>query len=319
LAVAPVRRRSPSPRAAWFFAVLIASLPLAPRPHAEPVALTYDDLPMLSLTEAPAYAQTTTRRLVASLRRRRVPAVGFVNGGKFEGDPALRRSLLRTWTRAGFELGNHTWSHLSLNEVTPAVFIDDIRRDDALLRSVGVRPRWFRHPYLETGPTPEAKTQVDSWLAAHRYRTAPVTLENADDVFALPYDDAVRRGDRAAAARIRSAYLAHTRRCIVWCRQASLELLGRRPALIFLLHASRLNADTVGALVRLLRGNHLHPVTLRQAAGDPAYGQRDEADRDGDDWLNRWAMTLGRELPWDSFPEPPVAIAAASAQLDPQL
>jgi len=56
----------------------------------------------------------------AALKTGQVPAVGFVNEatalreGKL--DPA-RVELLRSWLKAGFELGNHTASHPSLNRV----------------------------------------------------------------------------------------------------------------------------------------------------------------------------------------------------------
>ena len=97
-----------------------------------------------------------------------------------------------------------------------------------------------------------------------------------------------------------------------------MQLLGRRPALVFLLHASRLNADSVDALTVLLRRHALTPVSLRAALADPAYRLPDgPPDADGDDWLERWADgVLHRPLPWDSFPEPPADIAAQSKALD---
>ncbi len=50
-----------------------------------------------------------------------MPVVGFVNEGKLflEGetpaDAEARIAVLKTWVDAGFELGNHTYSHRSLN------------------------------------------------------------------------------------------------------------------------------------------------------------------------------------------------------------
>ena len=286
---------------------------------AEPVALTFDDLPTLSLNEDPAYARITTRRLVDGLRRNRLPAIGFVVGAKFEAHPADRDAMLRQWLRGGLALGNHTYSHESLNRTPLAPYLVDIAHDDALLRSLSPRkpPRWFRHPYLEAGATAEQTQGVAAWLDAHGYRVAPVTLENADDVFALPYDEAVSQGNQAKAAEIRRTYLAFTDRSIAWYRQAALELLGRRPALVFLLHASRLNADSIDDLARLVRSQQLRPVSLDEAMRDPAYRLPDgPPDADGDDWLNRWAGVLHRDLPWDSFPETPADIAAESQRLD---
>ena len=50
---------------------------------------------------------------------------------------------------------------------------------------------------------------------------------------------------------------------------------------------------------------------------DPAYALPDDhADPDGDEWLSRWSQTLHRDLPWDSFSEPPTDIQAANDRLD---
>ena len=103
--------------------------------YGEPVALTFDDLPTLALNSAPKYAEITTVRLIRGLRRQRLPATGFVVGDQLEGvHRATGRRLLRRWLNAGFELGNHTYSHNSLSTVPIDEYIADVERDDALLR-----------------------------------------------------------------------------------------------------------------------------------------------------------------------------------------
>jgi peptidoglycan/xylan/chitin deacetylase (PgdA/CDA1 family) len=308
-------------RIGWLLCLWLG-VALAPQgARAEMVALTFDDLPTLALTEAPDYARGTTVRLVRGLVRHRMPATGFVVGAKLADCPRERAALLRAWTRAGLELGNHTYSHASLNTTPLPAYLADMARDDDLLRRLrgpgGGRPRWFRHPYLETGATLADKAGVEAWLAAQGYKVAPVTLENSDDVFALPYDEAVLAGETRRAREIRDAYLAFTDKSVVWYREAARELLGRRPALVFLLHATRLNADSVDGLAAILRRHDLRPASLAAVLRDPAYALPEgPVDKDGDDWLNRWAAALNRDLPWDSFPEPPSDIAAATARLD---
>lgn len=302
--------------------VMLAALAFATGARAEPVAVTFDDLPMLMLRDEPGAAFDATGRLSKALKACRIPATGFVVGEKFQDKPRVRERLLRAWRDAGVELGNHTYSHGSLNTVSPADYVADIARDDALLRRLepfAAKPvLWFRHPFLETGPTAEARDTVLRWLSEHGYRVAPVTLENDDDLFAAPYEDDLQRGDRRAAAVLRSAYLAFTQVRIAWYRQAAETLLGRRPALVFLMHATRLNADAMPELCRLLHDDGLQPVTLAEALTDPAYQLPEgEPDRNGDDWLNRWAEALGRDLPWDSFPEAPADVRAAAERLDP--
>jgi peptidoglycan/xylan/chitin deacetylase (PgdA/CDA1 family) len=303
-----------------FAIALMALFATAPSAQAEGVALTFDDLPTMSLSDDAGYAADTTRALLAGLRRHHVPATGFVIGDKLDGDPGQAR-LADQWLRAGMGLGNHTDSHLSLNKTPVADYIADVAHADARLRPLLAarhRPlRWFRHPYLETGLTLETRRTFEDWLAADGYAVAPVTMENSDWMFTLPYDEAVLAHDTAGAARIRQAYLDYTAKTVAWYRQAGRQLLGRRPAFVFLLHASRLNADSLDELTAMLRRDHLRPITLDRAMRDPAYRIADAyAGPDGDEWLSRWSRTLGKELDWDSFPEPPAEIAAANDRLD---
>jgi peptidoglycan/xylan/chitin deacetylase (PgdA/CDA1 family) len=290
--------------------------------RAEPVALTFDDLPQLALTDAVDYARVTNDRLLEGLRRHRLPATGFVVGAKLEGpERPARTALLEAWLKAGKPLGNHTYDHSSLNKTPLADYIADVQMDDEILRPLMAahheKPRWFRHPYLETGATAEVQHGFEAWLKAHGYRVAPVTLENADWMFAYPYDEAVLKGDRAEAERIRLEYVDYTAKCVVWYREAALELLGRRPALVFLLHGSRINADSIDDLAYILRHNGLRPASLERAMRDAAYALPDDQPEEaGDEWLARWSRALKRNLPWGAFPQPPADIVAAEKRLD---
>jgi peptidoglycan/xylan/chitin deacetylase (PgdA/CDA1 family) len=307
-------------------AAILAALAIlgfgAGRARAEDVALTFDDLPQLALTGDLDYAKAINNRLLAGLNRHRLPAIGFVVGSKLEGpDRPERAALLEDWLKAGLELGNHTYDHGSLDRTPLADYIAEVQKDDDILRPLLAahreRPTWFRHPYLETGDTIELKHGFEAWLGAQGYRVAPVTLDCDDWMFAYPYDEAVEKGDGTAAERIRQEYLDYTTKCVVWHREAALELLGRRPALVFLLHDSRLNADSIDDLAGILRRNGLKAVSLEQAMSDKAYAiSDDQPDMGGVGWLNRWADRLHKPLPWASFPQPPDDIVAAEKRLD---
>ena len=290
---------------------------------AEPVAITFDDLPSLTYSTATDYQQATTERLLAGLKRQHIPAIGFVNEIKLEtSDKAARTALLGRWLDAGFELGDHSYSHPHFGAATAVTtYIGDVSRGDTVTRGLlaarrRAPPQWYRHPYLETGPTLEARRTFEDWMAAHGYRTAPVSMENSDWQFALVYDDAVMRGDAAAQARIRQAYLEFTKAITPWYRQAALDVLGRRPAFVFLLHATRLNADTIDDLATIFRANDLSFVTLEQALKDPAYAIPDSyVGENGIGWVTRWSLALGKPMPWASLPKVPDDIAAADAAL----
>src|ERR1700739_4620561 len=86
------------------------------------VAVTIDDLPAGMADRLPAAEITAmTTKFVGTLRDQKIPAVGFVNEKKLykPGEVDERIRALQMWLDSGFELGNHTFSHASLNQVKP--------------------------------------------------------------------------------------------------------------------------------------------------------------------------------------------------------
>ena len=286
------------------------------------VALTFDDLPIFGCFASASEGAAITRKLVGGLSRHRWRVTGFVNEGQLDApDRVARIALLDRWLQAGMDLGNHTYSHRSLNDTPVDAYIADTARNEAvtgaLLAAQGRRERWFRYPFLETGLTRGVRNQFEQWLSGHGYRVAPVTIENSDWQFSMPYDDALVRGDIRRAREIRRDYLSFTKRIVAWYRQAAISLLGREPAFVFLLHASRLNAASIDRLAYVLARARLQVVPLDTAMRDPAYLTADSyLGPDGIEWLERWSLTLGRELPFETIPIVPTRIAAETSALE---
>lgn len=312
-------RKQRSLLVAAFLAFLAPAEALAAKPE---VALTFDDLPALTILHDQRYIDLLNKALLRKLRHHHLPAIGFVNEGKLDD---LKRdhqiANLRRWVDAGMELGNHTYSHSSLNAVGAKPYIADIDRGElitkALLLSHGERLRFFRAPYLETGKTREIKGEVATWLTEHRYRMAPVTIDADDWEFAEPYDDAIARRDRRAQRDIKAEYLVYTARRVAWAQASAKILFGRKIAQIMLLHCTRLNADTLDYLAKLLRHAHLVPVTLDKAMQDPVYQEPDAfVEADGADWLTRWAAARHVNLPDAGNQDPPEDISAAYDRVD---
>jgi peptidoglycan/xylan/chitin deacetylase (PgdA/CDA1 family) len=285
------------------------------------VALTYDDLPVYGHFGSIEDATALTRKLLAGLTQHRYPAIGLVNEIQLDGtDKPARAALLARWLDAGMDLGNHGYSHLSLTDTPVDRYIADAACGEivtkALLAARGRTEHWYRYPYLETGKTLAVRHTFETWLTNHGYRVAPVTIENSDWEFVDVYDDTLLSGDRPGAAKVRQAYLAFTAEIVPWYRNASIALFGREIRFIFLLHASRLNADSIDGLASILDREKLRAVTLERAMADPAYRlQDDSVGPDGDEWLTRWARMLHIDLPYQSLPDVPPDIAAAEARI----
>lgn len=291
-----------------------AVLPLNAQAAEGKIALTFDDLPGLSVFADQPYVNYLNDSLLRGLRRHRLPAIGFVNEGKLDEISRPQQiANLEKWLDAGMDLGNHTFSHESPNTLGAQGYIQDIARGEPVIRGLlkehGKPLDWFRHPYLETGFPEAVKREIDSWLAAHGYRVAPVTIDANDWEFAEPYDDAISRHDEARRLRIKAQYLEYTERTIGWYQSASAALFGRQIAFVILLHDTRLNADCIDDLAKILKRRKLKAVTLEEAMRDPAYRLGDPyVGKDGIDWIERWSNQLHKQLPWGTWADPPAQI-----------
>lgn len=289
-----------------FFAVLVLLMPtlaVAATPDRR-ISVTIDDLPWARLNDiTPSDLQARHDRLIAALRAARVPIVGFVNESKLEvaGEVRPERvAMLRDWREAGFELGNHTWGHVDLHAVGLAAFEQDILRGERQLRPLlaerGAKPRWFRHPYLRAGRTPEDKAAISQFLAGHGYRVAPVTVDNGEWVWAFAYANVLNsQADTPARAetlrRLERGYVPYMLNKLDYYEAQSQQLLGYNLPHVWLLHANEINAATFVELVEATRRRGYDFVTLDEAMRDPAYGRPDGyTGRYGPSWLHRWAM-----------------------------
>lgn len=285
------------------------------------IAITFDDLPAVSVAKGDLDSLAAfTDRLVNHFVRHHVPVVGFVNEGKLtvggEGLEGQRRriDLLEKWLAAGFELGNHTFSHRSLNALELGEFQDDVVRGEpatAALMSRHGRPlRYFRHPFLHVGLDLDKRHAFEAWLTARGYTVAPVTIDNGDYVFAAVYAAALRAGDTPMARRTADAYLTYMTAVFDFNESLSHALFSRPIRFVLLLHANELNADYAGRLFDLLVARRYHFVTLDRALEDPAYASDDSyVGRFGISWLHHWEQTMGRRR--TGSPEPPAWVSEA--------
>lgn len=286
-------------------ALCIGTVPLSSRAADQPtreVAITIDDLPAgaANMMTAATITEMTTK-LLTTFRDQKVPVVGFVNEKKLYkfGEVDERIKALRMWLDYGFELGNHTFSHTSLNQVGLQVWEDDVVQGESVTRLLlaehSMKLRYFRHPFLDTGRDLETRRQAEAFLVARGYRIAPVTLDAWDWMYAGVYDDAKKRGDTALADEITRSYLSYSDQVLAYSEQLSKQTIGYEPKQILLLHGNQLEADHIGDLLDVMRKRGYHFIALGDALSDPAYGLPDTyVGEEGTGWLDHWAISLGK-------------------------
>jgi len=274
----------------------------APKQPDRQVAVTIDDLPAgtadrMSATEITAM----TAKLLGALRDQKIPVVGFVNEKKLYklGEVDERIKALQMWLDYGFELGNHTFSHASLNQVGLKAWEDDVIQGESVIRMLlgqrKMKLRYFRHPYLDTGRDLLTRREAEAFLVERGYRIAPITLDAWDWMFAGLYEDAKNRNDAALQQQIVKEYLAYHDKMFAYSEQLSVKTVGYEPRQILLLHASNLEADHIAELLDVLRKRGYRFITLEDALGDQAYSLPDTyIGEEGTGWLDHWAISQGK-------------------------
>lgn len=266
------------------------------------VAITIDDLPRGGDDPEGRTLEAVlavNQKLLGPLRG--VPVIGFVNAGRVAniGVDGLQQ-VLGLWLQSGATLGNHTFGHLNVNQVGVAAYEADVIKGEAALRkATGTAPKYFRHPFLFTGKTAEDKWAIDRFLADRGYTVAPITIDTSDYVFASVYANALK-SDAAKAAKVRDAYLEYIDNGFAFFEQRSKEVIGREVAQTLLIHVSQLNADSMPALLDIMRKRGYAFVSLAEALRDPAYQLPDDyvATR-GISWIHRWGVTKGMPIRWE--------------------
>lgn len=291
------------------------------------VAFTVDDLP----GALPGSDRSTgdvkdldriNRAITSTFRAHHVPAIGFVNEKKLQvpGERDARVALLQHWIDAGIPLGNHTYSHPSFQRTPLNDFEDETIRGEvvtrALMQSARMKETFFRHPFLETGPTSEAKAKFEEFLASRGYRVAPVTIDNSDWMFNDVYVEALTKGDAEQAAKTKDALFEYLDVTWAYFEGVSQKLFGRDIAQIFLMHDNAINAECLDAFLTRLEQRGYKFITVDEALTDPAYQTPDKyIGPEGISWLTRWKLAFGMKADYQNDPDPPKWVIDASNKL----
>ena len=270
------------------------------------IALTFDDLPEASDGLIIQQSQIN-QQILNTLLQFKIPAIGFVNEGKLSSnkeDTQEKIRLLKLWVDKGFDLGNHTYSHRSLNTMTSEQFESEVNNGSQvskiLMQDAGRDYRYFRHPYLETGATNELRSAFELFLKEANYLIAPVTIDTNDwqfnqQLLAHPEDK----------EKIIQSYLRHTRAKLAFYEDASQKIFGRNIKHIGLLHVNLINSYAIEYLLMIAQKLHCDFINLDNALGDDAYQSADNYyGLFGVSWLYRWDFTGGAVVDWSKDPIP---------------
>jgi peptidoglycan/xylan/chitin deacetylase (PgdA/CDA1 family) len=257
-------------RASLLLALIILGAAVA---QAENLAITFDDLP-LNGTLAPAMTRAgIVKQVLAVLKKQRVPQVyGFVNAKGLEDTPDGAEAL-RLWVAGGERVGNHTYSHFDLTNISAAEFLEDLRRNEPVLELLdpGGHWKWLRYPFLREGDTLEKRRAVRAGLQERGYRIAQVTQDYEDYLWNSPFARCAAQHDEASITWLRSTYLEFAERYLDAGRQGARMVFDREIPHVLLLHLGAFSPRILPDLLELLRRKGFNLVTLEQVESDPVY------------------------------------------------
>ena len=267
------------------------------------VAFTFDDLPGLGSPCDVAAYDRLNRKLVAAIKRNKMPATGLVVSSRLCAQEEKRLpDLYRIWLDAGLELGNHTRSHRDFNRTPIDEFKADVLANEEALRPLvearGQKLRYFRYPYLRSGTELAKKRAFETFLDERGYQNAPVTIDNDEYIYAAVYDAARARNDKLLASRVADDYARYMDAIFAFYETLSRNTLGYEVPQVLLLHVTWINADHLDRLVHLAKKRGYRFISLEEALRDKAYARRDAyIGRRGLSWLHRWALDDGKPAP----------------------
>lgn len=287
----------------WTVAVLLSS----PACLAQGVAITFDDLPLNGHLPPGVTRVQIVKDVLAVLKQHNVPQVyGFVNSKKLEGNTD-GVDALKLWVASGERVGNHTYSHLDLQQNTPEAFERDVAQNEPVLELLSERDHWhwLRYPFLREGETVEKRRAVRSYLRDHGYKVAQVTIDYEDYAWNSPYARCLGNHDARSIEWLNSTYLNIASDYIDADRAMAKLVYGHDINHVLLLHLGAFSSAIVPQVFDMLQQKGMHLITLEEAESDPAYQADPDAptSKYGGSLLEQ--MMDVKKLPYPKVPPKP--------------
>jgi peptidoglycan/xylan/chitin deacetylase (PgdA/CDA1 family) len=266
---------------------------------AQKLAITMDDLPLNGTLPPGVSRAETARDVLAILKKGHVPPVyGFINAKRLEGNEDGAEAL-KLWAAAE-PVGNHTYSHMDLEQNSAEAFEREIEENEPVLELLDAKDHWhwLRYPYLHEGDTVEKRRTVRAYLKAHGYRIAQVTLDWEDYLWNTAYARCVAKGDAKSIAWLRSSYLSTASTFLDLGREQAKLIYGHEINYVLLMHLGAFSSTILPDALDLLKKKGFKLVPLEEAESDAAYeGDPDVGLHDAGTLLDQWMQVKQIKYP----------------------
>lgn len=188
-------------------------------------------------------------------------------------DTEKGKSLLLEWDRAGHMIGNHSYSHMELNngETTTAQFTADILKAETVLKEIPRYEKTFRFPFLKEGETAIKRDLVREFLKQHGYRNGHVTIDASDWAVENRLSARLTKDPAADVKPYRDFYLDHMWERALYYDDLSRKTLGRSVKHTILVHFNLLNALFLSDLLDMFQSKGWKLIDASEAFKDPVF------------------------------------------------
>ena len=215
-------------------------------------------------------AEERNQAILDVLSADRTKAALFVIGSNVNSERG--KLLLQSWDEAGHLIGNHTYSHRSLDsQITATAYEQDILRAEIILKGFKQFRPIFRYPVLKEGDTVAKRDHVRAFLKSHGYRIGHVTIDNSDWIVDQRLVARLQKDPNADVRPYRDFYLEH-----MWDRARYYDLLakrvlGRPVKHTVLMHFNLLNGLFLGDLIEMFKSKGWQLIDAADAFTDPVF------------------------------------------------
>jgi len=228
------------------------------------IALTFDDAPRKNGHHYTGMERTEI--LIQKLTDKNVTAAFFCVGRDMD---SLEWQRLNMYANAGHYIANHTFSHQSIRNLGVEGYIEDIRKADVTLKELPNYKYWFRYPYLDEGKDIDSRDRIRTALKEMGYMNGYVTVDDYDWYLEKLFQDALQAGKTVDYYKLKKIYIEHIWNSIKFYDEMALNVIGRSPKHVLLLHENDLAALYIDELIDFLKEQGWEIISPEDAYNDP--------------------------------------------------
>lgn len=253
------------------FSFVISSFQLNDKKNKPKISFSFDDG---SIQDFPNYTNAIwNQMLLDNLKKNKLQAILYVKGKGL--DNKKGENLISSWDNYGNLIGNHTYSHPSLNSEKTSLerFKRELLKNDSLINKYSNYTKLFRFPYLKEGNTILKRDGFRDFLQENGYRIGHVTIDASDWYIDSRLTKRLKNNPSADISGFKEFYINHLFERAQYYDSLGVEITGRHISHNLLLHHNLSAALFLDDLIKHFKNNGWEIVDVNKAYKDKIYNE----------------------------------------------